>query len=326
MKKQILVAGGAGYIGSHCVRYLINKGYYPVTLDNLSRGHSDSVNGSEMIKADLSRPDQIRTVFANHDFYGVMHFAAYCYVGESFENPAAYYGNNVANIINLLNVMRSFHVSNIIFSSTCATYGLPVQMPISEDHPQNPVSPYGKSKLMCEQIIKDYSSAYGMNYIFFRYFNASGANISADIGERHKPETHLIPLALRTALGLEPSLKILGTDYDTPDGTCIRDYIHVDDIASAHLLGLNYLAENGINDMFNLGNGNGYSVKEVVETCREVTGIDIPTVKSERRPGDPSKLIASAEKVRNVLGWDVKYLNLKDIVSTAWQWHKKAEK
>jgi UDP-glucose 4-epimerase len=323
MGGKILVVGGAGYIGSHCVRELDRQGFIPVILDNLCRGHEDAVMVGEFIKADLVKRDQVRAVFKKHKIEGVMHFAALAYVGESVEKPDIYYGNNVTGIINLLDIMNEFNVRNIIFSSTCAVYGIPLKIPIPENHVMDPVSPYGRSKRMCEEIIRDYASAYNTKYIFFRYFNAAGASGDARIGERHDPETHLIPLALRTAMGKVPELRIFGTDYDTPDGTCIRDYVHVEDICNAHVLGYKYLQENGPSDIFNLGNGNGYSVKEIVETCREVSENEIKTVESPRRPGDPPRLVGSSEKAARILGWQIKYVGIKDIIKSAWEFYKK---
>ena len=252
----------------------------------------------------------------------VMHFAAYAYVGESVEKPSKYYHNNVAGTLTLLEAMRSCGIEKIIFSSTCATYGMPEQIPIPEDHPQNPINPYGRSKLMIEWILKDFAAAYDMRYISLRYFNAAGADPDAEIGEDHDPETHLIPLILDVAMGKRDHLEIFGTDYDTPDGTCIRDYIHVTDLADAHLLALKYLMNGGESRVFNLGNGNGFSVKEVIAAALKMTGCDIKCVESERRPGDPPILIGSSDKIKKSLGWNPVYYDLDAIIETAWRWHR----
>jgi UDP-glucose 4-epimerase len=252
-----------------------------------------------------------------------MHFSGYAYVGESVVDPSKYYHNNVANTLNLLDVMREFHVNCFIFSSSCVIYGIPHQIPITEDHPQHPINPYGKSKLMVEQILRDFDSAYSLNHVNLRYFNAAGADPDAEIGESHNPETHLIPLVLDAAQGKSEDIKIFGTDYDTPDGTCIRDYIHVTDLADAHLKGLLYLMNDGKSDSFNLGNGNGFSVREVIETARRVTGKGIKATAWERRAGDPPVLIGSSDKAKQILDWKPHYNDLSTIIETAWNWQKK---
>jgi UDP-glucose 4-epimerase len=252
-----------------------------------------------------------------------MHFAAYAYVGESVENPSKYYHNNVAGTLTLLEAMRSCGIDKIIFSSTCATYGIPEQIPIPENHPQNPINPYGRSKLMIEWILQDFAAAYELRFVSLRYFNAAGSDPDAEIGEDHDPETHLIPLVLDAALGKRDRVEIFGTDYNTPDCTCIRDYIHVSDLADAHLLALEYLIEGGGNEVFNLGNGTGFSVREVIATSKQVTGCDIPCLESERRPGDPSVLIGSSEKIKRLLEWRPKHDSLETIIKTAWRWRKK---
>jgi UDP-glucose 4-epimerase len=320
---KVLVTGGAGYIGAHAVRELKKAGYEVVILDNLVYGHRELAQGERLIVGDLENRALLREVFAEHRVEAVMHFAAYAYVGESVENPAKYYRNNVAATLNLLDAMREAKVSRFIFSSTCATYGEPKEVPIPESHPQNPINPYGASKMMVERILQDYSKAYSLKYVALRYFNAAGADESGEIGEDHNPETHLIPLVLDAALQRRKHITIYGTDYDTPDGTCIRDYIHVSDLANAHVLGLKYLENGGESDVFNLGNGNGFSVREVIETARKVTDREIPVVEGARRPGDPAQLIGSAEKAKKILGWKPQFNQLETIIATAWKWHQK---
>ncbi len=320
---KVLVTGGAGYIGAHAVRELKKAGYEVVILDNLVYGHRELAQGERLIVGDLENRALLEQLFAEHRFEAVMHFAAYAYVGESVENPAKYYRNNVAATLNLLDAMREAKVNRFIFSSTCATYGEPKEVPVPESHPQNPINPYGASKLMVERILADYSKAYSLKYVALRYFNAAGADESGEIGEDHNPETHLIPLVLDAALGRRKHITIYGTDYDTPDGTCIRDYIHVTDLANAHVLGLKYLENGGESDVFNLGNGNGFSVREVIETARKVTGREIPVVEGARRAGDPAQLIGSAEKAKKMLGWNPKFNQLETIIATAWKWHQK---
>jgi UDP-glucose 4-epimerase len=254
-----------------------------------------------------------------------MHFAAFTYVGESIEDPQKFYRNNVCNTLNLLQVMLEFNVNKLVFSSTCATYGDPVEIPITEQHPQNPISPYGRGKLMVENILYDYSIAYNLNYVSLRYFNAAGADPESEIGELHEPETHLIPLILDAASGKQDNIKIFGTDYNTNDGTCIRDYIHVTDLADAHVKALQYLENGGKSDYFNLGNGTGFSVKEVIETAEKITGEKIIAVENKRRPGDPPVLVGSSDKIRKKLKWKPKYADLSMIINTAWKWHKKVE-
>lgn len=320
---KVLVTGGAGYIGSHAVRALKQAGDEVVVLDNLIYGHKELAQGEPLIVGDLRDEALLRRVFSEHRFDAVMHFAAYAYVGESVQNPAKYYRNNVASTLNLLDAMREANVHLFIFSSTCATYGEPKEIPIPETHPQNPINPYGASKLMVERILQDYDRAYGLNYVSLRYFNAAGADEAGDIGEDHNPETHLIPLTLDAALGRRDHITIYGADYDTPDGTCVRDYIHVSDLAQAHLLGLRYLANGGKSDVFNLGNGNGFSVREVIETAEKVTGKAIRVVEGERRAGDPARLVGCAEKAKAILGWEPKFTRLETIVATAWKWHQR---
>lgn len=321
--KSVLVTGGAGYIGAHACKALAEAGYMPVTYDNFVYGHPTAVRWGPLEKGDIGDREQLEMVMKKYNPSAVMHFAAYAYVGESVTNPAKYYHNNVAGTLSLLESMNSCSIDKIIFSSTCATYGMPDQIPINEDHPQNPINPYGRSKLMIEWILQDFAAAYDLKYVSLRYFNAAGADPDAEIGENHDPETHLIPLVLDVALGIRNRLEIYGTDYDTPDGTCIRDYIHVSDLADAHLLALEYLNDGGQSEVFNLGNGNGFSVREVIRTAMKVTGCDIPYLESEKRPGDPAVLIGSTEKIRDNLGWRAVHNSLDVIVRTAWRWHKK---
>jgi UDP-glucose 4-epimerase len=324
--RSILVTGGAGYIGSHAVKALETRGFKVIILDNLVYGHRDLVETNfkaELIQGEISDRALLAKVFSTHKIDAVMHFAAYAYVGESVTDPAKYYQNNLVGTITLLDVMREHNIRNLVFSSTCATYGMPQQIPIDEKHPQNPINPYGFSKLAMERILQDYDQAYGLKSIIFRYFNAAGADPDGLLGEDHNPETHLIPLVLQTASGQRDSVSIFGTDYDTPDGTCIRDYIHVTDLAEAHVLGLEYLWQNQTSEIFNLGNGSGFSVKEVVDTVKQVTGKEVAVVECPRRPGDPSTLIGGAAKAREVLHWQPKYPQLQSIIQHAWNWHQK---
>ena len=320
---MILIVGGAGYIGSHLNKEISKQGYETVVFDNLSYGHEDFVKWGIFENGDLGNIEDIRRVFKKYKIDAVMHFAAFTYVGESVEDPQKYYTNNVKNTLNLLRVMLEENVKNFVFSSTCATYGNPVEIPITENHPQNPINPYGRGKLIVEMILKDYSDAYDLKYASLRYFNAAGADPDCEIGEMHDPETHLIPLVLDAASGKREDIKIFGTDYDTPDGTCIRDYIHVTDLADAHILALEYLQKGGKSNVFNLGNGNGFSVKEVIETARKITGKPIKEVEVERRPGDPPILIGSSKKAMEILNWKPKYHDLSKIVDTAWKWHQR---
>ena len=322
-QKSILVTGGAGYIGAHACKALAGAGYLPIAYDNLVYGHPQSVKWGPLEEGDIGDSLRLQTVLQKYKPTAVMHFAAYAYVGESVENPAKYYCNNVAGTLTLLESMRNCGINKMIFSSTCATYGMPEQTPIGEDHPQRPINPYGRSKLMIEWILRDFAAAYDFKYVSLRYFNAAGADPDAEIGEDHNPETHLIPLVLDGALDRRDHLKIFGTDYCTSDGTCIRDYIHVSDLADAHLLALEYLRNDGVSNVFNLGNGNGFSVREVIAAASELTGCDIPYVESERRPGDPPALIGSSDKIRKTLGWDPEHNTLENIIETAWRWHKK---
>jgi UDP-glucose 4-epimerase len=325
-KPMILVTGGAGYIGSHAVLALKQAGYDVLILDNLVYGHQDIVE--EVLQVPLVVGDTcdrplLDSLFSTHNIAAVMHFSAYAYVGESVTEPAKYYHNNVVGTLTLLEAMVAANVKKFVFSSTCATYGIPHRIPITEDHPQQPINPYGMTKLMVEKILQDFDPAYDFKSVSFRYFNAAGADPNGQLGEDHNPETHLIPLVLQTALGKRESVAIFGTDYDTPDGSCIRDYIHVNDLASAHILGLEYLLNGGDTDFFNLGNGGGFSVKEVISQTEKITGKKIKVVESDRRPGDPPVLVGSSEKAKTVLGWSPQYSDLNDIISHAWQWHQK---
>jgi UDP-glucose 4-epimerase len=325
-KPTVLVTGGAGYIGSHTVLALKEAGYQVVVLDNLVYGHQDIVDTAlqvEFIAGDISDRALLDQVFATHPIEAVLHFAAYAYVGESVTEPAKYYRNNVVGTLTLLEAMVQAEVYKFVFSSTCATYGNPHQIPIPEDHPQAPINPYGMTKLMVEEILEDFDRAYGLRSVRFRYFNAAGADPQGRLGEDHDPETHLIPLVLMTALGLREHITVFGTDYKTPDGTCIRDYIHVTDLADAHVLGLNYLINSGETAVFNLGNGDGFSVKEVITAAQKITGKPIAVEEGLRRAGDPAILIGSATKARKVLGWDPRYADIEVILEHAWQWHQK---
>jgi UDP-glucose 4-epimerase len=328
-KPTILVTGGAGYIGSHAVLALVKAGYRVLILDNLVYGHRDLVEKVlqvELIEGDIDDRPLLDNLFKTHNIEAVMHFSAYTYVGESVTNPAKYYRNNVLGTLTLLEAMLAASVKKFIFSSTCATYGVPKFIPLTEDHPQNPINPYGTTKLMVEQILSDFDVAYGLKSVRFRYFNAAGADPSGLLGEDHNPESHLIPLVLLTALGQRESISIFGTDYATPDGTAIRDYIHVTDLANAHILGLKYLLKGGESEVFNLGNGNGFSVREVIAAAEEVTGMVIPVKECDRRPGDSPVLIGTSKKAQKTLGWQSQYPSIKDIVAHAWQWHQKRHK
>lgn len=321
----ILVCGGAGYIGSHVNKALNRMGYETVVFDNLVYGHREAVKWGTFVQGDLENREQIEAVFQRFSIEAVFHFAAYAYVGESVLDPGKYYGNNVANTLNLLNVMKTHGCDKIIFSSTCATYGEPERVPITEDMPQAPINPYGASKLMVERILKDYGSAYGLKYAVLRYFNAAGADPEGALGEDHDPETHLIPLILEAASGKRPDVKVFGTDYPTRDGSCIRDYIHVEDLASAHILALKHLQSGGASDFFNLGNTLGTSVLEVIDAVRRVTGRDFTVTRVGRRDGDPAQLVGSSEKAQKILGWKPKYADIDVIVAHAWKWAQARE-
>jgi UDP-glucose 4-epimerase len=320
MKNKILITGGAGYIGSHTNLELANSGYETIVLDNLINGHRDLALTGDFTLGDVGDAALLELLFSKYNIEAVMHFAAFAYVGESIKRPHAYYYNNVTNTITLLEAMRHAGVRKFIFSSTCATYGLPKHLPISEEHPQEPINPYGRSKLMIEKILEDYTRAYGFKSLFLRYFNAAGADPDGRVGERHNPETHLIPLAIEAAISQNRELKVFGQDYDTSDGTCIRDYIHVSDLAQAHRLGLEHLLDNGPGGMFNLGNGSGFSVKQVLDCVSQVTCREVKWSGVERRPGDPPELVGSCSKISSELGWKPNYADLKDIIRTAYAW------
>lgn len=325
-KPTILVTGGAGYIGSHAVQALQKSGYNVVILDNLVYGHRDIVENAlkvELVVGDTGDRALLDNLFSSRNIAAVMHFAAYAYVGESVTDPAKYYRNNVLGTLTLLEAMVAANVKKFVFSSTCATYGIPKTVPIPEDHPQDPINPYGATKLMVERILADFDVAYNLKSVSFRYFNAAGADPNGLLGEDHNPETHLLPLVLMAALGKRESVSIFGTDYPTRDGTCIRDYIHVCDLADAHVLGLEYLLNGGDSNIFNLGNGSGFSVKEAIDAAREITGKEIKAVECDRRAGDPPMLVGSSEKARQILGWQPQYGDIKDILTHAWNWHQK---
>ncbi len=323
---MILIAGGAGYIGSHTNKRLSRKRFETVVFDNLVYGHREFAKWGEFVRGDLGDKEEIRRCFGKYRIHAVMHFGAFASVNESVVDPARYYQNNVSNTLNLLEVMREFSVNKFIFSSSCATYGQPEEIPIREEHPQNPVSPYGRTKRMVEEILEDYDRAYGMRYVNLRYFNAAGADPEGEIGEWHTPEAHLVPLTIFAAFGWRDSIRIYGTDYPTQDGTCVRDYIHVFDLADAHIQALEYLEKNNPSSALNLGNEQGYSVREVIEAVRRKTGRNFRVVASGRREGDPAVLISDSTKAKKILGWSPKYSQLEAIVETAVEWHKKAVK
>jgi UDP-glucose 4-epimerase len=320
---MILVTGGAGYIGAHTNKLLVARGRETVVLDNLVYGHREFLKWGQFVLGDLSDEVQLDLVFERFPIEAVLHFAAFAYVGESVREPDKYYANNVAGTLKLLQAMRKHGVGKIVFSSTCATYGHPRDARISECTPQQPINPYGRSKFTVEGILADYAHAYGLRYVALRYFNAAGADPDAEIGEWHDPETHLIPLVLDVAAGRRRTVSVFGTDYDTTDGTCVRDYVHVSDLADAHVRALDYLDQGGDSGAFNLGTGRGFSVAQVIETARLLTGHAIPTTRADRRPGDPTVLVAEASRARETLGWVPAYTDLADIVSTAWRWHQR---
>lgn len=320
---NILVVGGAGYIGSHMVWTLGMRGAWPVTLDSFVSGHADAVLAGELVVGDLADKRCLEELFARHKFDVVMHFASHIQVGESVSDPAKYYRNNVANTLNLLEVMLTNGVSRFVFSSTAAVFGEPTYSPIDEIHPKRPINPYGHTKLVVEEALADYDRAYGLKSVCLRYFNAAGAHPDGLLGERHEPETHLIPLVLRAASGRLPCISVYGRDYDTPDGTCIRDYVHIMDLADAHWLAVQHLMSGGESGAFNLGNGNGFSVQEVIDVARQVTGRSIDVKDGLRRDGDPPRLVADSRRARAVLGWSPRYADLATIVSHAWAWERR---
>jgi UDP-glucose 4-epimerase len=321
---HVLVVGGAGYIGSHMVKLLCQRGFKVTVLDNLSAGYRDAVVDGRFVLGDLGDLDVLEDLFESGRFDGVMHFASHIQVGESVREPAKYYRNNVFKTQHLLDAMVAYRTRGFIFSSTAAIFGEPVRMPIDEDHPKNPINPYGRGKWMVEQMLQDYDVAYGMKSLCLRYFNAAGADPDGALGERHEPETHLIPLVLQAAAGRQPHVTVFGTDYATPDGTCVRDFIHVNDLCEAHLLALQRLWAGGNSAAYNLGNGSGFSVREVIETARTVTGREIPVAYGERRPGDPARLVADSRRARAELGWEPQYADLATIIAHAWRWERRA--
>ncbi|HEY6873446.1 MAG TPA: UDP-glucose 4-epimerase GalE [Geobacteraceae bacterium] len=322
----ILVTGGAGYIGSHTCKALREGGYTPVTYDNLVYGHRDFVRWGPFEEGDITNCSRLSEVIKKYRPEAIMHFAAFAYVNESVNNPEKYYRNNVIGSFVLLEAMKNNDIPHIVFSSTCATYGNPISIPISEDHAQQPVNPYGQSKFIVEKMLGDFDQAYGIKYISLRYFNAAGADPEGSVGEDHTPEAHLIPLVLDTALGVYPSVNIFGDDYPTPDGTCIRDYIHVTDLADAHVLALKMLQTGSDSKAFNLGNGSGYSVKEVIEAAERVTGNKIKTIITSRRLGDPAFLVSDSRRARIELGWQPRLNDIVTMLSNAWEWHRKRAK
>lgn len=321
---KVLVVGGAGYIGSHCVRQLIEAGHKPVILDNLVFGHRQAIpDGVPFYEVNLGDFPEVTRLLKAEDIELVMHFAAYAYVGESVENPLKYYQNNLVATLMLLRAMLEAGVMKFVFSSTCATYGIPDKLPIVEETPQSPINPYGQTKLDVENALKALANAHGLSFAAFRYFNASGAAADASIGEDHRPETHLIPVIFQTLLGQRDHLKVFGTDYPTPDGTCLRDYVHVDDLSRAHIAVFDQLATPGTQCFYNLGTGRPYSVREVIQAVESVTGKTVPVQETDRRPGDPPALYADNQKARMELGWVLKYPELESIVASAWNWHQK---
>jgi UDP-glucose 4-epimerase len=319
---KILIAGGAGYIGSHINKLLHSLGYQTIVLDNLTTGHKNLVHWGSFIEGDLADTVLLNQLFSHHEITAVMHFCAHSLVGESVTDPGKYYANNTGNTINLLNAMARHKVKNFIFSSTCATFGEPAYLPMDENLPQNPINPYGRTKLMIEMMLEDYENAYGIHSVALRYFNAAGADPAGEIGEDHTPETHLIPIILDVALGKRDKIMMFGDDYETRDGTCVRDYIHVNDLASAHVKALEWMVEHQQSNHFNLGNGEGFSVKEIIDVARKVTGHPIPAQLAPRRPGDPATLIGTSEKIKKTLAWEPEFADIETIISTAWNFHQ----
>ena len=323
MAQAILVTGGAGYVGSHACKALANSGFVPVTYDNLSRGHREAVRWGPLVEGDLHDRARLAEAMRTHKPVAVMHFAAFAYVGESVSDPELYYSNNVGGTLALLSAMREAGIGRIVFSSTCATYGNPEAVPIGESAPQRPVNPYGETKLAIEHALHWYGGAYGLRSVALRYFNAAGADLDGEIGEEHEPETHLIPLVVRAALGQAGPIGIFGTDYPTADGTAVRDYIHVADLADAHIRALRYLEAGGASAAFNLGTGRGHSVREVIAAVENATGRAVPKREEARRPGDPPELVADAARAGEVLGWLPQHSDLPTIVGSALRWHER---
>jgi UDP-glucose-4-epimerase GalE len=323
MNKAVLVTGGAGYIGSHAAKALARAGYAPVVLDNLVYGHREAVRWGPLVEGDVGDRALVRETLRRYGIEAVMHFAAFAYVGESMTAPERYFANNVVNTLALLDTMREAGVRRLVFSSTCATYGVPESVPIREDMPQRPVNPYGESKLMVERLLHWEGVAHGLKHVSLRYFNAAGADVDGEIGEQHEPETHLIPLVLDAALGRRPQIDIFGIDYPTPDGSAIRDYIHVDDLAEAHVLALGHLERGGESVALNLATGEGHSVRDVIAAAERVTGRRIPRREAPKRPGDPPALVADPSRARTLLGWNARRSDLDSIIATAWAWHRR---
>jgi UDP-arabinose 4-epimerase len=321
--RTVLVTGGAGYIGAHACKALAGAGYLPVTYDNLVYGHERAVRWGPLERGDILDRARLDEVIGRYRPTAIMHFAAFAYVGESVTDPGKYYRNNVMGSLTLLEAARDHGIGRFVFSSTCATYGMPDRLPIAEDTPQHPINPYGASKLMVERMLADFGAAHGLRSIALRYFNAAGADPDGEIGESHDPETHLVPLVLDAASGRRPHITIFGTDYDTPDGTCIRDYIHVTDLADAHVKALQALEACAPSSAYNLGNGQGYSVREVISAVERVTALAVPCVLGARRPGDPAALISDATRARDELDWQPRLADLDEIIRTAWGWHQK---
>lgn len=320
---NFLVVGGAGYIGSHMVKHLLRAGHELVVADNFSTGYRDALTGGKLVELDIADAHALDALFAAHRFDAVFHFASFIQVGESVTEPAKYYQNNLAATLTLLQAMVRANIKHFVFSSTAAVYGDPVYVPIDEEHPKAAINPYGRSKWMVEQVLEDFDRAYGLKSVCLRYFNAAGADPEGQLGERHEPETHLLPLILQAASGRRASITVYGRDYDTPDGTCIRDYVHVADLAAAHALAVDYLVAGGASTAFNLGNGHGFSVQEVIDTARRVTDRAISVSDAPRRAGDPPRLVADPQKAHALLGWQPQFASLEQIVTHAWNWEQK---
>ncbi|MEO1732374.1 MAG: UDP-glucose 4-epimerase GalE [Pseudomonadota bacterium] len=318
---KIFITGGAGYVGSACLRHVAEQGHEVMAYDNLVMGHADAVDGHPLVKGDIADTDLLTRTLKDFGADAVMHFAAATYVGESVENPEYHYRNNVGGTLSLLNAMRAADVSRMLFSSTCATYGMTQSDTMSEATPQDPFSPYARTKLAVEWMIRDFATAYGMGFTLLRYFNASGADADGRHGEDHRPENHLIPLVLEVPLGKRDKIMVFGDDYPTPDGTCIRDYVHTRDLASAHLLAIEATQE-GTDEVFNIGTGNGQSVMEIIKACERVTGQPIARDMTNRRPGDPPRLVAEPTKLKTQLGWEPTYTDIEKTIATAWEWHR----
>jgi UDP-glucose 4-epimerase len=323
IRMKFLVVGGAGYIGSHMVKQLLGAGHELVVADNFSTGHRSALTGGSLVELDIADARALDALFAGHHFDAVFHFASFIQVGESVAEPAKYYQNNLAATLTLLQAMVRAGVKHFIFSSTAAVYGDPLYVPIDEQHPKAAINPYGRSKWMVEQMLEDFDRAYGLKSVCLRYFNAAGADPEGQLGERHEPETHLLPLILQAASGRRPSITVFGRDYDTPDGTCIRDYVHVADLVAAHALAVDYLLEGGASTAFNLGNGQGFSVQQVIDTVHQVTGQDICVSDAPRRAGDPPRLVADPRRAQALLGWQPRFASLEQIVTHAWKWEQK---